>query len=118
MIDEQGQYANVNLKENMKRILRLTESDLHGIIKESVVRILKENEWDAYLQQDDDEPTSFEYDDMPLEERVATEIIDDIRNSNYDIHGKSSFDFIEDLMINYGCSSNIAKIVANKLGVK
>ena len=45
----------------MKQIIRLTESDLHRIVKESVQRILKEQEWDTHLQQDDDEPTSFEY---------------------------------------------------------
>lgn len=28
-----------------KNIIRLTESDLHGIIKESVKRILNEHEW-------------------------------------------------------------------------
>ena len=30
----------------MKRRIRLTESDLHRIVKESVKRILKEDEWD------------------------------------------------------------------------
>ena len=46
----------------MKQVIRLTESDLHRIVKESVQRILKEqDDWDAHLQQDDNEPTSFEY---------------------------------------------------------
>ena len=102
----------------MKKVIRLTESDLHRIVNESVRRILKESEWDTYLQQDDDEPTTFEYDDMTLDERIASEIIDDIRNGSYDIRGKSLYDLIEDLMINYGCSGNIAKLVASKLGIK
>lgn len=103
----------------MKKVIRLTESDLHRIVNESVKRILKESEWDTYLQQDDDdEPTTFEYDDMTLDERIASEIIDDIRNGGYDIRGKSLYDLIEDLMINYGCSGNTAKLVANKLGIK
>lgn len=105
-------------KKNMKQLIRLTESDLHKIINESVQRILREGEWDTHLQQDDDEPTSFEYDDMTLDERIASEIIDDIRNGGYDIRGKSLYDLIEDLMINYGCSGNTAKLVANKLGIK
>ena len=48
-----------------KKIIRLTEQDLHIIVKESVNKILvKEfDDWDAYLQQDDDEPNSFIYDD-------------------------------------------------------
>lgn len=48
----------------MKQIIRLTESDLRQLVKESVEKVLKErDEWDAHLQQDDDEPTSFVYDD-------------------------------------------------------
>lgn len=48
-----------------KKLIRLTESDLHNIVKESVNKILVNefDDWDAHLQQDDDEPTSFEYDD-------------------------------------------------------
>lgn len=102
----------------MKQIIRLTENDLKQIVKESVQKILREIEWDTYLQQDDDEPTSFEYDDATFDERIANEMIDDIRNGSYDIRGKSEYDLIEDLMINYGCSGNTAKLVANKLGIK
>jgi len=42
----QGQYANTNVVENktyMKKIIRLTESDLRQIIENSVRRILKED---------------------------------------------------------------------------
>ena len=51
-----------------KKIIRLTEQDLHNIINESVKRILKEqDDWDAHLQQDDDIPddinVQFEDDD-------------------------------------------------------
>jgi hypothetical protein len=102
----------------MKTIIRLTESDLHRIVKESTKKILREMEWDTYLQQDDDEPTSFEYDEMSLEDRIASEIIDDIRNGNYDVRGKTQFDLIEDIMINYACSGEIAKLVVKRLGIK
>lgn len=49
-----------------KKIIRLTEQDLHNIISESVKKILKEeDEWDAYLQQDDDIPdnTNVQFED-------------------------------------------------------
>ena len=36
----------------MKKIIRLTESDLHRIIKESVRRILREGAWDKYPAED------------------------------------------------------------------
>ena len=45
----------------MKKIVRLTESDLHKIVKESVQKILKESnrklvkEWDEYEDEDDDD---------------------------------------------------------------
>ena len=69
----QGQYAKTNVAENkthMKKIIRLTESDLHQIIENSVRRILKEdfNQYsdgdfastgDPYEMGDDDiDPTS------------------------------------------------------------
>lgn len=38
----QGQYANLNEDKIMKKVIRLTESDLHNMVKESVKRILKE----------------------------------------------------------------------------
>ena len=69
----QGQYTKTNVAENktyMKKIIRLTESDLHQIIENSVRRILKEdfNQYsdgdfastgDPYEMGDDDiDPTS------------------------------------------------------------
>ena len=36
----------------MKRTIRLTESDLRGIVKESVKRVLRE--WDEYNEYDSD----------------------------------------------------------------
>lgn len=36
----------------MKQVIRLTESDLHRIIKESVRRILRENAWSKYPAED------------------------------------------------------------------
>lgn len=50
----QGQYAKINIVENktrMKKIIRLTESDLHSIIKSSVRRILRE-EFNQYSDDD------------------------------------------------------------------
>lgn len=112
----------------MKQIIRLTESDLHRIVKESVQRILKEeDEYDAHFQPDDNLPDNVYFDDDAYEspnynyekpESFEDRIIDDLRISGYDITGKSLYDVIEDLMINYGCTGNVAKVVANKLGVK
>ena len=114
----------------MKQVIRLTESDLHRIVKESVQRILKEeNEYDAHFQPDDNLPNNVCIDDDAYEspnynynyekpESFEDRIIDDLRINGYDITGKSLYDVIEDLMINYGCTGNVAKVVANKLGVK
>ena len=38
-----------------KNIIRLTESELHQIVKESVMKILKENAWGKYPQEDQTE---------------------------------------------------------------
>ena len=38
-----------------KNIIRLTESELHQIVKESVMKILKENAWEKYPQEDQTE---------------------------------------------------------------
>ncbi len=38
----------------MKQLIRLTESDIHRIVKESVNRILKENSFDYYGRAEDD----------------------------------------------------------------
>ena len=35
---------NKNIKNNMKKLIRLTEGDLHRIVKESVQKILKEGD--------------------------------------------------------------------------
>ena len=39
----------------MKKIIRLTESDLHRIVKESVEKILREGAWDKYPEKDRNE---------------------------------------------------------------
>lgn len=71
------------------KLIRLTESDLHRIVKESVNRILKEyDEWDAYLQQDDDEPTSFEYDDSNDYNPIYDELIRKEMHNLYDLEGQ------------------------------
>lgn len=57
-LDTSGRLHNMNENKrykNMKQVIRLTESDLHRLIKESVKRILREGKedeinasWDAY----------------------------------------------------------------------
>jgi hypothetical protein len=47
----------------MKQIIRLTESDLHKIVKESVNRIIREWNGDRDINPDDDE-----YDINPYDE--------------------------------------------------
>ena len=72
-----------------KKLIRLTEQDIHRIVKESVNRILKESdEWDAYLQQDDDEPTSFEYDDSNDYNPIYDELIRKEMHNLYDLEGQ------------------------------
>ena len=58
-----------------KRLIRITESDLHNIILSSVNRILNEedyvsmpDDYDAYVQPDDDVPSNVLYDEWYEEE--------------------------------------------------
>ncbi len=50
-----------------KQIIKLTESDLHNIIKESVKRILKEGYWDDYEERNDDCESTGTYVPVPSE---------------------------------------------------
>ena len=53
----------------MKKIIRLTENDLHKIIKESVKKVLKEANWSNALSDPNDfDPNDVddEYDTDPL----------------------------------------------------
>ena len=77
----------------MKRIIRLTESDLHRIVKESVKRILKE--------------------DNSMELRVAGKILDDIRYNNPELLQGSPEDLIEYVMATHQVPRNIAELVTN-----
>jgi hypothetical protein len=77
----------------MKKIIRLTESDLHRIVKESVKRILKE--------------------DNSLELRVAEKILDDIQNNNPELLQASPEDLIEYVMATHQVPRSIAELVAN-----
>lgn len=61
----------------MKKIIRLTESDLHKIVKESVQRILKEGVPDPsdFLDQDpfyanyfDEDGVEYDFEGNPIEE--------------------------------------------------
>ena len=49
----------------MKQIIRLTETDLHKLVKESVQQILKEHEW---WREEDFNPNYPEDKDEPEEE--------------------------------------------------
>ena len=51
----------------MKQIIRLTESDLHKIVKESVNRIIKEWNGDRDINPDDDDLWD-EYNNNPYKE--------------------------------------------------
>ena len=83
-----------------KQIVRLTESDLHKIVKEAVNRILKEAEYDIdddryyggalptkYFQDDDDFP--YEEDDFELgdgtkvSELQPRDMLQNIKDNNY-----------------------------------
>ena len=76
----------------MKRIIRLTESDLHRIVKNSVKRILRE--------------------DNSLEMRVAEKILDDIRNNNPELLQGEPEDLIEYVMATHQVPRSIAELVA------
>jgi len=77
----------------MKRIIRLTESDLHRIVKNSVKRILRE--------------------DNSLEMRVAEKILDDIQNNNPELLQGEPEDLIEYVMATHQAPRNIAELVVN-----
>jgi hypothetical protein len=49
----------------MKKVIRLTESDIHRIVKKSVNRILKEHRWDDndFNEDDYDETVNYKYDE-------------------------------------------------------
>ena len=51
----------------MKKIIRLTESDLHKIVKESVNRIIREWNGDRDINPDDDEYDINQYDETDNE---------------------------------------------------
>ena len=52
----------------MRKIIRLTESDLHRIIKESVKKVIKEANWSNALRDPGQEPEyEDDWDDNPLD---------------------------------------------------
>jgi hypothetical protein len=77
----------------MKRIIRLTESDLHRIVKQSVKRILRE--------------------DNSMEQRVAEKILDDIQNNNPELLQGDPEDLIGYVMAVHQVPRSIAELVAN-----
>ena len=86
----------INCKRNMnKRLIRLTESDLHRIVKESVNRVLREDSRDI----DDDNyfggglPDRYFDDDAPDDDRISQKQIaqlDNIANTIADIANNTS----------------------------
>ena len=79
----------------MKKIIRLTESDLHNIVKKSVNKILKETVMG----------------DMSFDERIVEKIADDIMTNGCDFNGcTTSF-----IMNKYACSPTVAKEVRKRL---
>jgi len=50
-----------------KKTIRLSERDLHNIVKESVMRILKENAWGKYPETDQNEAML----DMNMNDRTS-----------------------------------------------
>ena len=53
-----------------KNVIRLTESDLHGIIKESVKRILNEHEWWREEDWNENYPDD-DYDEDPFKDPLT-----------------------------------------------
>lgn len=83
----------------MKKVIRLTEGDLHRIVKESVKRILKEDTW--------------------FDNHIADNIFDDmVQKGLYRRMNNSAY--VEWIMDSYGLGENqrnIAEKVADKLDV-
>ena len=75
----------------MKKVIRLTESDLHRIVKESVERILEE--------------------DDTFRNHVSQRIIDDLKASK-STHRAGDSEWIKK---RYACNDDVANDVANKL---
>ena len=81
----------------MKRIIRLTENDLHRIVKESVRKVLKED--DSFYRH------------------IAQNIIDDIQRKNFDLSKMSREDFIRGVMSNYQVDYEVARATADMAGL-
>lgn len=82
----------------MKKIIRLTESDLHRIVKESVKSIMNAD-------------TSFE-------RHIAERIIDDIQTKNLNLSGMNRKEFITGVMSNYCVDRKTAEVTADMAGMK
>ena len=59
-------------RKSNKTIIRMTEADLHNIVKESVINILKENAWGKYPTEDQTEAMY----DMNMNDRTSGEWAD------------------------------------------
>ena len=74
----------------MKKVIRLTEGDLHRIVKESVKKVLKEGSFYAPIPQDNGEKCwsvwvgGGEVNDYPLTRIQAERLAQEYKNDGYD----------------------------------
>jgi hypothetical protein len=77
----------------MKQVIRLTESDLHQIVKDTVQRILRENAWGKYPAEDQNNAML----DMNMNDRTDGEWADAYKRNDpmvKNIHGSTLRDMM------------------------
>ena len=77
----------------MKQMIRLTESDLHKIIKEAVKRIIRENAWSKYPEEDQNDAML----DMNMNDRTSGEWVDAFKRGDpmiKNVHGSTLRDMM------------------------
>ena len=75
-----------------KKLIRLTESDLHNIVKESVKRVLKEHNIGNILRRLENEKKYYELDGVEMTEEDAQNVVSLLRQ------GMSMDDAISDVL--------------------
>lgn len=81
----------------MKQVIRLTESDLHRIVKESVNKILKESV----------------FDNVSFNDRIVDKIVDDISSSGAQVN-PNEFS-VTNIMRRYACDEPVAREVRRRI---
>jgi hypothetical protein len=80
----------------MKRIIRLTESDLHRIIKESVRRIIREdvlgNNWNAEDAFEDNSNDDFSNNNITSVSNNYEAFDDQTRDNDWSVSGEENID--------------------------